>query len=71
MFDQIKYLTILWPKLIQKSNHDNTHLLSGYYWIDQKVYMVLSMKIKHTFFIVTSNFIDLDILSITAISYMV
>ena len=40
------------------------------YWVGQKVHLgCFSHKIKDTFFILTNNFIDLDILSMLAISW--
>ena len=41
------------------------------YWVGQSVRMVFLCKIKDTFFIFTDSFIDLDILSMSAISRMV
>ena len=41
------------------------------YWGGQKVCLVFFCKIKDTFFIFTNNFIDLDILCMSAISCMV
>ena len=42
-----------------------------FYWIGQNACMVLFHKTKDTFFIFTNNFIDLDILSMSAISHIV
>ena len=44
---------------------DNT---KGTYWVGQKSPFSFFHKIKYTFFIFTKNFIDLDILSVSAIS---
>ena len=38
------------------------------YWVGQKVRVFFSCKIKDMFFIFTNNFIDLDILSMSAVS---
>ena len=46
--------------------------LCGMYYIGQKVCMYgVFWKIKDTFFIFTNNFIDLGILSMSAISHLV
>ena len=53
-------------------NFGNWHRLPsrmGKNWVGQKVYMVFS--IKYTFFIFASSFIDLDILSMSAVSCVV
>ena len=39
------------------------------YWVGQKVRLVFFCKINDTCFIFTNNFIDLDILSMLAISH--
>ena len=46
-------------------------LYTLYYWAGQNVSLVFFYKIKDTFFIFTNNFIDLDILSMLAISGVV
>ena len=40
------------------------------YWVGKKVCLIFSHKINYIFFIFTNNFIDLDILSMLAISHI-
>ena len=47
------------PRTVQSQATDK-------YWVGQKVCLVFFCKIKDTFFIFTSDFIDLDILSMSA-----
>ena len=46
----------------------SVRLLVRLYWVGQKVHIIFSHKMNDTFFIFTNNFIDLDILSVSAIS---
>ena len=50
-------------------DHHSASPSGDIYWVGQKVSLVYFRKIKDTFTIFTNNFIDLDILSMSAIPY--
>ena len=75
MSPQQSYLHILntcdVPTTVLGARKEEVHLENKKRWVGQNAIMFFFCKIKDIFFIFTNNFIDLDILSMSAIALYV